>query len=211
MTIDLIQGTREWHQARLGKLTASRIADMMAKTKTGYGASRKNYTAELVIQRLTGTVPETYTNAAMQWGTDHEPQARDLYAMINDVEVREVGLALHPRLSEAAASPDGLVSEDGLVEIKCPNSATHIETLLTEKVPQKYQLQMQFQMACTERQWCDYISYDPRMPTGMVMWTKRVERDDRLISDIENEAIKFLREVDEQVEALRKKFGVQEA
>ena len=210
MTIDLIQGSEEWLRARLGKLTASRVADMMAKTKTGYGASRKNYMAELVIQRLTQVIPETYTNAAMQWGTDHEPEARQLYGMINDVEVHEVGLVLHPTIRDAAASPDGLVEDKGLVEIKCPNSATHIETLLTEKVPAKYALQMQFQLACTERDWCDYVSYDPRMPTGMVMWTKRIERDDRVISDIDSEAKKFLDEVDQQVTELRKKFGIVE-
>lgn len=210
MTIDLIQGSEEWLRARLGKLTASRVADMMAKTKTGYGASRKNYCAELVIERLTQAIPERFTTAAMQWGTDHEPEARNLYGMINDVEVHEVGLALHPTIRDAAASPDGLVGDKGLVEIKCPNSATHIETLLTEKIPSKYVLQMQFQLACTERDWCDFVSFDPRMPTGMVMWTQRVERDDRMISEIDSEAVKFLNEVEGQVKALRMKFGAQE-
>lgn len=211
MTIDLEQGSEDWLRARLGKLTASRVADMMARTKSGYGASRKNYAAELIAQRLTGEIPQTFTNAAMQWGTDHEPEARMLYEMLNDVEVEEVGLVPHPSIEMAAASPDGLVPSDGLIEVKCPNTSTHIETLLAEAVPGKYVYQMQFQLACTGRAWCDYVSYDPRMPGEMQLFIKRVERDDSMISDIEAEAQVFLEEIDDTVRQLRAKYAIEEA
>lgn len=210
-TIELEQGSEDWLRARLGKLTASRVADMMARTKSGYGASRKNYAAELIAQRLTGEIPQTFTNAAMQWGTDHEPEARMLYEMMYDVEVEEVGLVPHPSIEMAAASPDGLVPVDGLIEIKCPNTSTHIETLLNESAPGKYIYQMQFQMRCTGRAWCDYVSYDPRMPAEMQLYVQRVERDDAMIADIEAEAEVFLAEIDETVKALRDKYAIEEA
>ena len=136
------QRTTEWFQARLGKVTASRVADVIAKTKTGYSASRENYMAQLVVERLTNTQAESFTNAAMQWGTDQEPFARAAYELKMGVMVDETGLVDHPTIPMAGASPDGLVGEDGLVEIKCPNTATHIDTLLTQTVPAKYNTQM---------------------------------------------------------------------
>ena len=198
------QRSEEWFKARLGKVTASRVADVIAKTKTGYSASRENYMAQLVVERMTNTQAESFTNAAMQWGTDQEPFARAAYEVQQNVLVDETGLVDHPTIEMAGASPDGLVGEDGLVEIKCPNTATHIDTLLTQTVPGKYITQMQFQMACTGRQWCDFVSFDPRMPTKAQLFIKRVQRDEAFIKEMEQEITKFLAEVTAKVEQLNK-------
>jgi putative phage-type endonuclease len=198
------QGTPEWFAQRLGKVTASRVADVIAKTKTGYSTSRDNYMAQLVCERLTGTVAESFTNAAMQWGTDNEPLARAAYEAKMDVLVDEVAMITHPRIEQAGASPDGLVGEDGLVEIKCPNTATHIDTLLTQTVPGKYVTQMQWQMSCTGRKWCDFVSFDPRMPKELQLFIKRVQRDDDYIKMLEEEVIKFLKELNDKIEKLNK-------
>lgn len=199
IVLDLEQGSEAWKQARLGKVTASRIADMLAKTKTGWGASRANYRAQIVAERLTGQPGDSYTNAAMEWGNEKEAEAREVYQLITGSEVVEVGAVLHPEITMALASPDGLVGDDGLVEIKCPNTATHIETLLAEAVPGKYVFQMQFQMACTGRAWCDFVSFDPRLPADMQMFVKRVHCDDELIARYEQEVIVFLSEVGDTI------------
>ena len=196
------QGTPEWFAQRLGKVTASRVADVIAKTKTGYSTSRENYMAQLVCERLTGTVAESYMNAAMQHGVDNEPLARAAYEAAKDVLVDEVAMITHPRIEQAGASPDGLVGDDGLVEIKCPNTATHIDTLLSEKAPGKYITQMQWQMACTGRQWCDFVSFDPRMPKELQLFIKRVNRDGEQIAMLEKEVLSFLEELDEKVNKL---------
>lgn len=198
------QRTDDWYAVRLGKVTASRVADLMAKTKTGYSTSRDNYMAQLVTERLTNTKAESFSNSAMQWGTDQEPFARAAYETAQDVMVEEVGFVPHPTIEWAGASPDGLVGDDGLVEIKCPNTATMIETLLTEKVPSKYVAQMQFQMACTGRKWCDYVVFDPRMPAKAQLFIKRINRDDEFIAEMEAEIVKFLAEIQTQVEKLNK-------
>jgi putative phage-type endonuclease len=198
------QGTDAWFAARLGKVTASRVSDVIAKTKSGWGASRKNYLAQLVAERLTGNTAESYTNSAMQWGTDTEPQARAAYEFSSDVEVREVGFVIHPAL-DSGASPDGLVGDEGMVEIKCPNTSAHIDTLLTEKIDGKYIVQMQWQMACAGRGWCDFVSYDPRMPADLAMFVSRVKRDDERIAELEGLITEFLAEVDKTVTALTEK------
>jgi putative phage-type endonuclease len=200
--MEIEQRTEEWFAARLGKVTASRVADLVGKTKTGYSATRDNYMAQLVVERLTQTKAESYTNAAMQWGTDQEPFARAAYEAAQGVMVEEVGFVPHPTIEWAGASPDGLVGEDGLVEIKCPNTATMIETLLSQKVPGKYFIQMQFQLACTGRKWCDYVAFDPRMPAKAQMFVRRVDRDDEYIAHLEEEIAKFLVEVESQVQKL---------
>jgi len=200
--MEIEQRTEEWFAARLGKVTASRVADLVGKTKTGYSATRDNYMAQLVVERLTQTKAESYTNAAMQWGTDQEPFARAAYEAAQNVMVEEVGFVSHPTIEWAGASPDGLVGEDGLVEIKCPNTATMIETLLSQKVPGKYFIQMQFQLACTGRKWCDYVAFDPRMPAKAQMFVRRVDRDDEYIAHLEEEIAKFLVEVESQVQKL---------
>ena len=196
------QKSPEWFAARLGKATGSRIAEIVAKTKSGDSASRGNYMAQLVIERLTNKQEESYSNEYMDWGNLQEPFARAAYEAATNVLVDEVGMITHPRIEMSGASPDGLVGDDGLVEIKCPKTATHIETLLSKTVPGKYNIQMQWQMACTDRSWCDFVSFDPRMPDGLQMFLKRVHRDDALIKTLENEVIKFLKEVDAKLEQL---------
>ncbi len=206
IVLEVTQGSDEWLRARCGKVTASRVADVVAKTRTGWGAARANYAAELVAERLTGAPAERFTNAAMSWGTEKEPDARALYSFMSGVEVVQIGLALHPAIDMALASPDGLVLGDGLVEIKCPNTATHIETLLGAEIDGRYVKQMQWQMACTGRQWCDFASYDPRMPAEMQLHVRRVERDDALIKELEREVVSFLAEIAETEAKLRKLY-----
>lgn len=207
--IDCAQGTPEWHAARAGRVTASRIADLMAKTKTGWGASRANYLAELVAERLTGTVAESFTNAAMKHGTETEPQARAAYQFFADQDVTEVGFVIHPWIDASGCSPDGLVGAEGIVEIKCPNTATHIETLLGSGIPDKYRKQMQWQMSCTGRKWCDFVSFDPRLPTRMQLFVERVPMDPS--NEIELAVREFLKEVDAKVSALTAKYGEAQA
>jgi len=196
------QRSTEWFAARAGRVTASRIADVMGKTKSGWGAGRATYMAQLVVERMTGMCEPGFSNSAMQWGTDKEPEARECYAFEHNVSVVEEGFVDHPTIAMAGASPDGLVDDDGLVEIKCPNSSTHIDTLLGSPIADKYVKQMQFQLACTGRRWCDFVSYDPRLGVDMQLHVRRVERDDELIAEIEAAVSAFLAEVDAKVEAL---------
>lgn len=205
------QRTEGWHQDRLGKITASCIYKVMARTKSGYGADRANYHAQLVTERLTGTPTEFFTNAAMQHGTDTEPQARAAYEFTQGVAVTETGFEPHPTIEDSGASPDGLVGDDGLIEIKCPNSATHIATLTGASIDRKYILQMQWQMACTGRRWCDFASFDPRLPLEMQLHVQRVQRDDALISEIETEVRALLTEVDATVADLTARYLQREA
>lgn len=204
--IDCVQGSEAWLAARLGKVGASRMGDLMAKTKSGWGASRTNYAAELIAERLTGKPAEKYSNAAMAWGTDHEADARALYEFLHDCEVRTVGLVTHPSIADSLASPDGLVGHDGLVEIKAPNTSTHLQTLLGGGIDSRYLLQMAWQMACTGRAWCDFCSYDPRLPAEMQMHVTRVKRDDEIIDNLEREVTAFLAEIDDTVQALRTRY-----
>lgn len=196
------QRSEAWFQARLGKVTASRVADVVAKTRNGYGASRANYMAELVVERLTGKPTEGFSNAAMQWGTEQEPFARDAYAARYGELVTEVGFVDHPKIAMSGASPDGLVGATGLVEIKCPNTANHIEYLLSREPPQKWLYQMQWQMACTMRDWCDWVSFDSRMPESLQLVIVRIPRDDDTIAMLEAEIQIFLDELNSKVKAL---------
>jgi len=202
------QRTEDWFAARLGKVTASRVADVLARTKTGYSASRANYLTQLVLERVTGTKSEGFTSAAMQWGIDQEPFARAAYEASKSVLVDEVGFIPHPTIEASGASPDGLVGADGMVEIKCPDSKTALECWLSaDPVESKYFTQMQWQMACAGRFWCDYVVFDPRMPAKAQLFVYRVERDDKWIKETEIEVKKFLAEVDAKVAALRKIIG----
>lgn len=207
----LEQRSPEWFAARLGKVTASCIYKVMAKTKTGYGADRANYAAQLVTERLTGTPTEGFSNAAMQWGTDTEPQARAMYSLECAEPVTEIGFLHHPLIGMAGASPDGLVGDRGMVEIKCPNSATHIATLTGSPIDRKYILQMQWQMACAERDWCDFASFDPRLPAPMQLHIRRVERDDDLLVEIETEVEAFLAEIEATVADLEARYMMEAA
>lgn len=202
------QRSDEWFKERLGKVTASRVADVIAKTKSGYSASRANYMAELVCERLTGLRGESYQSAAILWGVEQEAHARTAYEAKTGVLVVETGFIPHGTITMSGASPDGLVNDDGLVEIKCPLSATHIDTLLTGTIPGKYITQMQWQMACTGRQWCDFVSYDPRLPENMQLFIKRVPRDNTEIGLLETEVNLFLAELDAKIQSLTSKYGV---
>ena len=200
----IIQRSSEWFAARCGSLGASQIADALAKTKSGWGASRSNLQAKLVIERLTGRQEESFSSAAMIWGVEKEEEARTAYSFVTGHDVTEVGLYKHPTIIGSHASPDGLVGHDGCIEIKCPNSATHIETLKSNQVAHKYILQMQWQMACADRQWCDFVSFDPRMPDHLMLYIQRVQRDNDMLAILESEVAAFLVEVDEDVKALLK-------
>jgi putative phage-type endonuclease len=197
------QRTEEWFEARMGCVTASRTADVMAQTKSGYSASRANYMADLICERLTGSRQAGFSSAAMQWGTETEPQARMAYEIMTGANVIETGFVLHPEIAGFGASPDGLIGDDGLIEIKCPNTATHIETLLNDKVPNKYIIQMHVQMICTGRKWCDFVSFDPRLPVDMQMFVRRVECDETLAAQIVTEVQAFIAEMETKIEQLK--------
>ena len=201
---EIIQGTPEWHQARLGKVTASKLADVMSKGKGGApSATRATYRAQLVVERLTGNPTEGFTNKAMEHGTETEPQARATYILTTGRMVEEVGFIDHPSIAMAGASPDGLIGSEGLIEIKCPNSATHIATLRGAEIDGKYVKQMQWQMACTGRAWCDFVSFDPRLPDELQLHIRRVQRDPAMIVEMETVVRAFLEEVNEEISALR--------
>jgi putative phage-type endonuclease len=197
------QRSPQWHSARLGKVTASRIADVVARTRTGYAASRANYMAQLVCERLTGKQAESFSNAAMEWGVEQEGPARDAYSAKVGELVTEVGFISHPTIPMAGASPDGLVGTNGCVEIKCPSTATHIEYLFDRDPPQKYFYQMQWQMACTGTEWCDWVSYDPRLPAELQLLVVRIPRDTDCITILEKEVSEFLAELDGKVSKLK--------
>jgi putative phage-type endonuclease len=196
------QRTPEWFQKRLGKVTASRIADLMAKTKTGPGASRANYLAQLVTERLTGTPTEGFQSTAMTWGIEQEAAARAAYSARMGVLVDEVDFVDHPTM-QAGASPDGLVGEDGLIEIKCPNTSTMLEYLEDRTIPQKYRLQMQWQLAVTGRDWCDFVAFDPRLPEHLQLLVIREPRNTDLVVEITHEVNRFLAEVERKVAFLK--------
>lgn len=192
---EIVQGSDAWKMLRLGKVTASRIADVVAKTKTGVSALRANYAAQLIAERLTGVPAETFVNDAMRHGTETEPEARLAYEFSRGVTVEQIAFVVHPTIDQAGCSPDGLIGLDGLVEIKAPNTSTHIDTLLGQSVPSKYINQIQWQLACCKRQWCDFVSYDPRMPEHLRLFVKRVPRDDKRIKELETEVAGFLLEI----------------
>ncbi|WP_171232203.1 lambda exonuclease family protein [Ruegeria sp. HKCCA4812] len=195
------QGTAEWFADRLGKVTASRIADVMMKPTT---AGFQNYQAQLVCERLTGQPTETFTSAAMQHGTDTEPRARAMYELTSGNDVEEVGFIPHPTIEMSGASPDGIIGSDGLVEIKCPQPATHIKTLMGKSIDRKYLLQMQWQMVCTGREWCDFVSFCPSFPPELQLFIARVDRDAELAEEITEAVTRFLASVDQTTETLDK-------
>jgi len=196
------QRSEAWFQRRLGRVTASKVADVVARTRTGYAASRANYMAQLVCERLTGKPTEGFSNAAMEWGVEQEAAARDAYSARVGELVTEVGFIDHPAIKMAGASPDGIVGA-GIVEIKAPSTATHIEYLFEREPPQKYFYQMQWQMACTGAEWCDWVSYDPRMPENLQLLVVRIPRDTDCITLLEKEVSEFLAELDVKVAKLK--------
>ncbi len=198
----MLQRSDDWFAARCGKVTASRVADLMAKTKTGYSTSRQNYMAQLICERLTGKPAESFNSAAMQRGTEKEPEARAIYMLESGEIVEECGLIIHPDIPEFGASPDGLVCADGLIEIKCPNTWTHLETLKTGKPKGEYLTQMQAQMACTGRQWCDFVSFDDRLPDDIAYFCKRIRRDDEFIGLMMAEISIFLGDMQSELDQI---------
>lgn len=204
---DFEQGSEEWKEIRLGRVTGSRVSDLVAKLKSGaYAASRADYCCELVAERLTGEREERFITKEMAWGTEHEGEARATYGFMRDVEVTQVGFVMHDSIEMAGSSPDGFVGEDGLVEIKCPKTTTHIKTLFGAPISPDYVKQMMWQMATTGRKWVDFVSYDPRLPRSMMMHVQRVHRDPAQIVAIENEVRGFLAEVDAMIAELTQKF-----
>lgn len=197
------QRSDEWFKARAGNATASRFGDVMATGKNGNTlAGYKNYLAQLVIERLTGQPVDIYQSKEMLWGTEYEPTARLFYELATGDSVEETGFLKHDELA-AGASPDGLVNSDGLVEIKCPNTSTHLETLHSEKVPKQYYWQMQGQMWITGRAWCDYVSFDPRLPENARLKIIRVNRNQDDIDLLQVTVKKFLDEVEAEVEFIK--------
>lgn len=202
----IAQGSDEWRMQRLGHVTASRISDVMMKpSAAGYG----NYRAQLICERLTGVPTETFTSAAMQHGTDTEPQARAMYELETGLVVEEVGFVAHPTIEGTGASPDGLVGDAGLVEIKCPQPAKHIKNLTGGKIDRNYLLQMQWQMICTGRDWCDFVSFNPNFPTEMQLSIERVDRDDSLCGEIVDAVEAFLSDIAATLETLNQKYTPQ--
>lgn len=205
MIVEVQQQTPEWLEMRIGAVTASRISDVMAKLKNGSeSASRAAYKAELVCERLTHLTYEHYVSPSMQWGIDNEPLAKASYELATGFAISSGGLALHPKIKWLMASPDGLVHDDGLIECKCPNTSTHLDYILAGVVPPEYQPQMLCQMACAERQWCDFVSYDPRLPESLQLFVRRFERDEARIGRMEAEVEKFISEVEDEIILLSK-------
>lgn len=204
---EIHQNTPEWHELRLGKVTASRVADVMRRGKGGaISMSRARYAGELVAERLTGQPTTGFKSSDMEWGNTTEPQARDAYSFYRDADLTEVAFVAHRSIAMTGASPDRLVGDDGLLEVKCPATHTHIATLQGAPIDPDYLTQMQWQMACTGRAWCDWVSFDPRLPEKMRLFIKRVDRDAARIAELETEVIAFLSEVRITVDQLRAKY-----
>lgn len=205
---EMEQGSEEWFAARVGKLTASRLGDVLAKVKSGPAATRKNYATQLILERVTGKKADLgFTTADMQWGIDTEEEARNAYAFIHDAEVLEVGFIDHPKVDMVGASPDGLVDDKGMVEIKCPKSATHLANLQGAPISKQYFAQMQLQMECCDRSWTDFVSFDPRFPARMQLKVTRVPRDTKWMNEAWPDIKSFLKEVEKGHEFLMKEFG----
>lgn len=203
--LNLQQGSAEWLQERCGCVTASSICYIVTGEAKGKNSnSRLKYKLQLLSEIITGRSTEHYVSVAMDWGTENEPLARTSYEMASGVDVEQIGYVRHPSIPRSGCSPDGLVGDDGLVEIKCPNTTTHLQYLLAEVVPGDYKPQMFWQMACTGRQWCDFVSYDPRLPSDFGLFIIRLQRDEKVIAEMEAEVTRFIAEVNEMAAKLLK-------
>ena len=199
---DIIQGSEEWHKLRCGKITASRIVDIMRGIKGSYLAGRKNYLAEKVCEILTGKAEEHFISTPMQWGIDNEPLARSSYELLTGNLVKEVGFITHDSIENLGASPDGLVGTDGGIEIKCPNTAQHLQLLLGGKVKRDYIIQIQINLMCSNRQWWDYVDYDSRLPEEHSIFINRFYRDEVMIAEITQEVLLFNAELQAMIKQL---------
>ena len=204
----LQQGSDEWRQARCGSVGASDAPRVVRRTKTGYSADRDSLMAAKRLERLTGVPVEIPKTFAMLQGTAREPEGRLLYSIVRNVEVEEVGLVPHPFVKGSHASPDGYVGGTGLIEIKCPLPAAHFDTLDNETISNDHMVQMQWQMACTGRVWCDYVSFNPDFPPAMQLWIKRVPQDAKLIGELEREIMTFVKELEAKVVRLSRRYAV---
>jgi putative phage-type endonuclease len=200
------QGSPEWFALRCGKVTASRISDLMAKARTPGKGVRANYMAQIMLERMTGVPGKTYQNATMEEGNQWEPKARAAYIFMTGFSVSKVAFVDHPDVPKSGCSPDGFVSTDGLLEIKCPFANTHFTTLTDGEVPDEYMKQMQWALACTGRAWCDYVSYNDDMPENMKLFIKRVPRSNQMIGELTDAVRSFQTEVDLRLSVLREKF-----
>ena len=209
--LELVQGSPEWLAARAGSLGASQVADALAKTQKGWGASRANIRAQLAVERLTGKPTESFCSSAMQRGKDLEPQARAAYSFETGLEVVEIGMVKHPTIASTHCSPDGLCGEDGMVEIKCCGAARHIEILKGDDPEDRYVKQCHWQMACTGRQWVDLAYFHPDFPAPMQLHVTRIERDATLLALLESNVTDFLAEVERDVTELRNRYELREA
>jgi predicted phage-related endonuclease len=203
-----VQGSDAWKLRRCGSIGASDAPRVVRRTKTGYSADRDSLMAEKVLERLTGVPVEKFKTAAMLQGTEREPEARMLYEMVRGVEVEEVSLVPHPLIQGSHASPDGYIGGTGLIEIKAPQPAAHLDTLLTETISEAHVVQIQWQMACTGRHWCDFVSFNPDFPAAMQLWISRVERDPRFIGELESEIRQFIRELEAKVAKLSRRYAM---
>ncbi len=203
---EMEQRTAQWFQARLGKVTASNVYNVISKTAKGTPTSKyEDYKIKLMTERLTGEISQSYPTPAMQWGIEHEEDALKEYAFIYDTEITQCGFIQHPTIKMAGASPDGLIGENGLIEIKCPQSINHLRFCIDDEIKPEYHAQMQFQMACTERKWCDFISYDPRFAgdsSHLRMKIKRIYRDDKQIEQINQAVEAFLAEIEQEIQRI---------
>ena len=198
--INLEQGSDEWKKARLGHVTASNMAEVMSKAKgTGEAVGRYKYKVKLVAERLTGTSGDSYSNAAMEWGIEQEQFACIEYEAAQNVFVEKTGFWLHPTIAWVGVSPDRLVGDEGLIEVKCPNTTTHLGYLFENKIPADYYKQIQCQLWVTGRKWCDFVSYDPRLPKRNRLLVVRTERDESLIQEMEAQTIQFLGEINQLI------------
>jgi putative phage-type endonuclease len=205
--IDCEQGSGAWLAARAGRITASRVAEVLAYAKKGGETQKRaDYRIELVSERLSGLATEKYVTFAMKEGTRLEPQARTEYELATDVLCDQVGFAIHPAMDFSGASPDGLVGKDGGVEIKCPTRTTHIEYLMAGIVPPEYEPQMVWNMVCCERMWWDFVSYCPDFPEPLNMFTIRLHRDEARIDVIDAEVRKFNAEVETTIQQLQEEI-----
>ena len=205
----MLQGSEEWHQARCGSVGSSDAPRVVRRVKSGgYSADRDSLMAEKVLERLTGVPFEKYKTAAMQQGTEREPEARMTYALIKGVEVEQIGLIPHPGIKGSHCSPDGLIGLDGIVELKCPQPPAHLDLLLTGQISSDYTTQMMWQLCCTGRAWADFVSFNPDFPGPMQLFVKRVRADARLIGEMEREIAIFIGELEAKVNKLSRRYAV---
>jgi putative phage-type endonuclease len=202
--IDVEQNTPEWLQARCGRITASRVRDVLNWLKSGKESEKRaSYRVEILSERLTGRMESKNVNAEMQWGIDNEAAARFAYEQFIRAEVKRIGFVIHPSMDFFGASPDGLVGEDGGIEIKCPKTSTHLEWMFDGIIPDEHRYQMVAGICCTERKWWDFVSYDPRLPRHLRLFIVRMQRDESEVAKVEQEVLRFNEEVESMMKSLK--------